>query len=239
MTTTAEIWAAVNRLTLPQQVQISREVATLFELDDVPSQYGECNVASYRAATVKAGRVPSLWQQATNALTGGEVGGTGSKPLRERSPADLDLMEIRAIIRDTTRHELHTLRGSAARGEFDPGEIRALARVVIDADEDLWWWGYRFEQWCRLLETYLHLSEHRAKPVRLRNTACPRCQISQVVTAEEDDEPRVVPALIVDFSPDGYVRAAECLHCGAAWFRGEQLEQLAREVSAQSERIGA
>jgi hypothetical protein len=236
------VWRAVDRLTQSQRREVGRRLEDGAWLDELAAQDGgACNIRSYRAATARWATIPSLWDQATAALVGGEIGGSGSKPLRERSPADLDLMEIRAIIRDMTRHELHARGHKTAKGPdgldvpFDPSEIRTLASLAIQKDgpEQMWWWEYRFDQWGRLLENYLHAAEHVAKPVHLRNTACPLCAARQVVSDDEGDDGRkVVPALVVDFSQDGYVRAAECLACGAAWFRGEQLEELAEQVGA-------
>lgn len=259
--TVADVWAAIHTLIEPHQHHLQRTTEEAHWLDEATQQLtqatqghnGTCNIPTYRRATATkaaaethTGTIPSLWDQSTTALTGGETSnnGAGTKPLRERSPADLDLIEIRTLIRDTTRTELHK-RGHHTPHQpdgtptpFTTTEIHTLAQHVTTENPDqLWWWEYRFAQWSRLLENYLHIAEHKAKPVRLRNTACPRCDARQYVT--DDDEPMVVPALIVDFSPDGYVRACECLNCGMAWFRGEQLEQLAAEIGAQGGRMTA
>jgi hypothetical protein len=233
---TEQLWAAVAKLTQPTRVMLARDeedAAWIYELD------GSCSVAAYRAATGRWAEVPSLWQQSVDALTNGSEGGLGSKPLRERSPADLDLMEIRSIIRGTTRHELERLGCKTARGKngervpFDQKEMRSLASLVIAKEPDeLWWWTYRFESWGRLLEGHLQAVERKAKPMRLRNSACPACSAKQV-TIEGEDGPIVVPALVVDFTSDGYARACECLACGHAWFRGEQMEELASDLGCK------
>lgn len=251
------LWAAVDRLTKPSRVAIRRAadadwLADLGEsLRDLAArEEGWCSVPLYRSAVARleAGQtgtavVPSLWDQSTDALNGGgESGGTGSTLLQERSPADLDLMEIRAIIRDTTRHELAQRGWKPIHGDdpFKPEEIRELGRRVTQTTPaDLWWWEYRFDQWGRLLETYLRAVEHHRPQIRLRNVSCPLCRTRWVRVGEdgqliqpgrpvEGDVYRVSP-LVVDFR-DGYVRAARCDACGATWFRGDQLHQLAEHL---------
>lgn len=250
MTDTGPLWVAVDRLTKPSRVQVQRATDAEWLADSTAlitqiqagRRDGACSVAAYRAAagmreaaTTRWATVPSLWDQSTVALTGGEIGGGDSKPLRERSPADLDLMEIRALIRDTTRHELEARgakTGKYPNGErvpFQQTEMRALAVLVGAEPDGLWWWVYRFDQWGRLLETYLHAAEHHPNTTRLRNTACPECA-ARHATVETEDGMKVVPALCIDFTSDGYVRAAECSNCGHAWFRGREMERLAEQV---------
>lgn len=222
----ARLWAAVDRLTKPSQHRIVR--------DDEPSEWLLAQPVRSAAVVSSYGIVPSLWEQAAGALVGGEVGGgTGTKPLRERSPADLDLMEIMSIIRETVRTELAE-RDTDPLPATVPGQIRRLASVVIRADPDHgWWWEYRFAQWARVLETYLHNAEHTPKMTRLRNSACPSCAARQM-TIEGEDGPVVVPVLVVDFTADGLVRACECMACGRAWFRGVQMEMLAAELGCEA-----
>lgn len=232
----AAIWTAVDLLTKVRKVDVVRvgDADWLEDLADPMSGLRVCDVAAYRAATRRIGDELSLWDQATQALATGMDEGGGS-PLRERSPADLALMEIRGIIRDTTRMELekravktrYTTHGRPA--DFNQNEIRSLAsRVIADSEPDLEWWEYRFAQWARLLQTYLHAHEHQPKSVRLRNSPCPACRTRQI-TIESDNGPIVVPAILIDFR-DGMVRAAECTACGATWFRGPDLEALAEEL---------
>lgn len=248
MTDHSAIWDAVDRLTKPRRQKLDRAPGTdsawLAEITiwlrklAAPHE-GTCDVPTYRAATAaqKAATqthalIPSLWDQSTTALHGTEIAtDRGNKPLRERTIADLDLMEIRSIIRDTTRRELETrgTRTHGTQGVFNPHEIRALASLITaDTKADHAWWQYRFDQWGRLLETYLHAAEHQARPVRLRNAPCPNCRTRQI-TIDQDGEQVVAPPLIIDFR-DGYIRAAECSHCGHTWFRGDQLEELARAL---------
>jgi hypothetical protein len=235
----AAVWAAVDKLTKDTRQKVLRagDADWRVAFDEATRV---CVVAQYRAAFEAATSgyaiIPSLWEQSTIALTGGEVqAGRGSKPLRERSIADLDLMEIRSIIRDTTRHELErlgekTLRNAdGSKVAFHPNEMRRFASLALEKEPDRAdWWQYRFEAWGRLLTTYLRNAEHQARPVYLRNSACPTCRTRQV-TIDRDGEPTVVPALVIDFR-DGYVRAAQCQACDTTWFRGPDLEQLAADL---------
>lgn len=222
----ARIWTAVDSITKPTRVPVRRaddpEWLTHIRLstDEV-----SCSLLAYRAATAPWGTIPSLWDQSSNALTHGNE--TQERPggnQAERAPCDIDLMEIRAIIRETT--ELELFRRHQPRTGDVPQRIRRLAATVITHEPaELWWWEYRFASWARLLATYLRALDASVKPVRLRNSACPLCKTRQV-TVESDYGPVVVPALVIDFR-DGYVRAAECSACGASWFRGEDLMTLA------------
>lgn len=239
MTEAAAVWRAVSALVDPEHRRIERvqDADWLDELAGLFRQRGLCDVAAYRAATRAHAVIPSLWDQATEALATRTDDGTGSKPLRERSPADLDLMEIRSLIRDTTRGELEkrgtkTLMDKSGRqATFKAAvEIRGLAsKVTADPDEDLSWWEYRFASWARLLSNYLRAAEHAPRSVRLRNAPCPVCRIKQV-TIEQGGEMVVAPPILIDFR-DGMVRAATCDACSASWFRGPDLERLALELN--------
>lgn len=246
-TTTGPVWAAIAKLIDPTNVPVERaaDADWLAELgDDIfdikQGKHGVCYVPAYRAACAReaaaqarTAAVPSLWDQATDALTTGSEGGTGTTPLRERSPADLDLMEIRCIIRSTTWHELKTRAKAADHPlpEDVPSQLRRLASIVTRDDaENLDWWEYRFASWARLLEAYLQAAERKPKPVRLRNTPCPLCR-SQYVLVEEDGETFRVPPIVIDYR-DGHIRAAQCEACSNTWFRGNELGALASLVGA-------
>lgn len=233
------LWAAVDRLTKPSRVPLERVADPEWLNDLAAPSWGSCNVGAYRAATATWATVPSLWDQATAALTtGSEAGGTGSSPLRERSPLDVDLMEVRGIIRDTVRHELAERDRQPIPADV-PAQLRRLASIVLRDDPDnLWWWEYRFQQWGRLLETYLRAAEHTARPTRLRNTPCPLCRVKQIRVETESGDKQLVPPIVVDFR-DGYIRAARCEACSASWFRGDELHELARLVTTEEGKISA
>jgi hypothetical protein len=233
MLTTEALWIAVDLLTKPTRVQVARTPDKALTDELAAGNRGVCDVTAWRSTTTGWATVPSLWDQATAALTAGLGASTGSKPFRERSPCDVDLMEIRGIIRDTTRRELIRMY-SHLLPRTVPGQIRRLASVAVTKDpEHTDWWVYRFESWGRLLETYLNLVEHQGKPTRLRGTSCPVCG-SRVTLIEGGGGVVVAPALIVEYRY-GYVRSASCGECGHAWFRGQQLEELARLVNPGGE----
>lgn len=246
---TSSVWAAVDKLTKPTRQKVQRAGDPDWHTTFTDPTAKLCVVAHYRAAfeaaTAGYAIIPSLWDQSTIALHGGEIQvGRGSKPLRERSIADLDLMEIRAIIRETVRHHREDWGELGARpdrwAEFTPTEIRHFASTALTraanpercgicrSTHTIDFWRYRFESWARLLENYLRAAEHQARPVRLRNSTCPTCRTRQI-TIDLDGEAVVVPALVIDFR-DGYVRAATCAACGDTWFRGDDLERLAADL---------
>lgn len=204
--------------------------------------------------------VAPLWQlleQADSSRSGKDRGTQGSRP-----PADLEVIELRATIRDIivdalAGHDLkpHTTgvtrqqREAAAhqrQAELTyrlpagypptttpapltvdvPASIRQLATTIATVgDEDLTaWWRYRVDSWCRQITHALHLTDD-PQPRRIRDTACPTCQATHV-TVTTDGESERVPALLIDFA-GAYIRAAECSACGASWFRGAALAELA------------
>lgn len=222
------LWAAVDAITKPTRRALLRDTNGDGVTNIATDRYGGayCDISAYRAATTHRVTIPSLWDQSTEALATGDSETTDSRPanINARTPIDVELMEIRSVIADTTAHELG-LRHLKMPGTV-PGNLRRLAAHVVGYDPDqLWWWEYRFQSWARLLGTYLHAQQNQPRPVRLRNAACPECKIRQVVI-ESDGGPVVAPPLLIDFR-GGYVRAAECSGCGAAWFRGDDLHALA------------
>lgn len=223
------LWEAVDSITKPTQQRVDREpdeADWLRDLADDPT-LTVCDVATYRAATVSFGEVPSLWRQAETALqTGMEAGEGGNRtPLRERSPADLDLMETMLTIRESMAWQLPG-RGIVPRGGV-PTQMRQLAaHVATNEPQHVAWWTYRFAQWSRMLARYLRAVETGPKPVRLRNAPCPECGTRQI-TLPTDDGPKVVPPILIDFTEAGWIRAATCSACMATWWRGEDLHRLA------------
>ena len=227
-TETEALWSAVDAITKPTKRKLDRspEAEWLEALRHDPD-ITVCDVATYRAATLAYGEIPSLWDQATWALTTGseQTEGGGQTPLRERSPADLNLMETMADIREAVKLQLE---GRNVRPEgTTPAQMRRLASTLIRLGntEHVEWWTFRFAQWARVLATYLQAVDRAPKPVRLRNAPCPLCRTRQVVVVE-DGERKVYPPILIDFE-GGWIRAARCQACGHAWFRGNDLGQLA------------
>lgn len=233
------LWTAVDAITKPTRRKVDRDTDAdwLHELRD-GTGITLCDVAAYRAATLAYGEIPSLWDQATWALTTGseQTEGGGQTPLRERSPADLNLMETMSDIREAVRLQLEG-RNVKPEGTV-PQQMRRLASTLVRLgnSEHVEWWTFRFSQWARVLMTYLQALDRMPKPVRLRNAPCPLCRTRQV-TVVEDGERKVYPPILIDFE-DGWIRAAQCTACGAAWFRGNDLGQLANLLEDQG-RISA
>jgi hypothetical protein len=197
----AQIWAGVDELTKVSTVAIER--------DDGTRTYA---------------KIPSLWEQSNVAISGRADVNVRTGSAAERSPVDLNLLEVRSLIRNTTQRAIRTRQQIPRPGV--PAQLRQLASLVVgEAPDRHWWWAYRFPSWARLLRTYLDLSERTPMPVRLRGSACPSCGTRQVST-ESDDGLVIVPALVIDFR-QGFVRAAECAACHAHWWRGAELEALA------------
>lgn len=235
--TKERLWAAVDRLTRSQRQRVDREPESaewLRDLADDPS-LTVCDVAAYRAATVSFGEIPGLWQQATEALTtGSEQQAGGSKPLRERSPADLDLMETMLTIRETLGWQLPG-RGLEWRRPGDiPDMMRQFAaHLVTNEPQHIPWWLEYFEMWGRILAKYLRALELQPRPVRLRNAPCPICKTRQAFIEDERTGERIaVPPILVDFE-NGWIRCATCIVCMSTWWRGDQLGELATQIETQ------
>lgn len=207
------LWAAVDGLVNPRPVRLFRD-----------------------AGTADWTSVPALWRQLVESVgTGSRRGGRSTS--RAWSPVDLECMELAATIRETvvdalTGHDERPVTvGQKPARVLLPESLRHLASVVTATqDDDLaGWWVYRVRSWTRQISHVLQL-EIDPQPRRIRDTSCPECQASHV-TLPGQDGPERVPALLIDFT-DGYVRAASCTACGAAWFRGQSLVDLADLIEA-------
>lgn len=200
------IWVSVDALTLPTKRLVPR--------DD---------------GTTTPALILSLWDQATESLAHGSEGDGGARwgSLSEYSPMDLNLMEVRAIIAETTLREV--TKRSLERRPTTPGQLRQLAVHVIGYEvEALWWWEYRFSSWARQLSTYLRAAEREVKPIRLRNSPCPRCG-AQSVLVDGDDGEVIAPPIVIAFR-EGHVQGAQCEACSYTWFRGDALSELAQAL---------
>lgn len=239
-TETDALWLAVDSLTKPSTRRLTRtdETEALQDLQkrvewNSSHAYRQCSVAAYReaqavykTAVTSHGTIPSLWKQAEAAVSGGAEKAEGQpSPKATRSPADLALMETMADIREAIQNNLAG-RGLKPRPTV-PEQIRQLAANLKAEHVD--WWTFRFAQWQRVLESYLQAVENGPKPVRLRSAPCPECGAKSVLV-DTDDGPVVASPLLIDFR-DGYVRAATCSACSHAWWRGEELLELAERIA--------
>lgn len=228
-----QLWEAVDKITLASERRVLREQdAEIVEQYAADPSLRMCHVDAYRAATASFGTVPALWEQAELALTTGseKTDGGGRTPLRERSPADLDLMETMLTIRESMAWQLKGRHVTPREGIMP--QMRQLAsHVVAHEPGHVDWWRFRFEQWARILTRHLHALDAGPRPVRLRNSQCPNCSAKTVVTDGPDGTPVVAPPILIDFTSEGFIRAAECTACHHAWFRGEQMAQLAEDLA--------
>ena len=203
--TTAALWAAVDALTQPRQIRLTR--------DNGQHDWTQ---------------TPSLWQQLTDALPTGQEQGTGGHSSSYRTPISVDCLDLRTDIHTTVLdalhgHDQHPRRNGIA---IDiPASIRHLASIVIATNDDdlTHWWTWRITHWSQKIIITLGV-ERPPQPRRIRDTPCPLCHATHI-TLKGADGPQRVPALLIDFA-DGLIRAAECGACSAAWFRGDPLLDL-------------
>jgi hypothetical protein len=178
-----------------------------------------------RYAQMKTGHatVPSLWDQSTDALCSSTADkAEGSSGSVHRTPCDLDLMEVRADIREAVDFNI-AKRGEKPTGTV-PEQIRHLTSMIIrDEPHAVEHWEYRFAQWGRILAAHLQAVQAQPKPRRIRGVACPECHVRTVLVEDATGEMVNVPPIVVDFR-DGLIRAAECTGCGTTLaFRGEEM----------------
>lgn len=242
------LWSAVDRLTQSTRIPVERATDADWLIDAAVEQAeiaagrrdGACSVPAYRAAMAREAAatsgyatVPSLWDQAVQALGVGSEntgGGASSSPLRERSPADLDLMEILSQVREAIRDEWDV----TSETPIEAPEIRRFTSSIRTGHDE---WARRFTSWCRSIETYLHVLRDEPKPFRLRETPCPLCGMEWI---RVDEHGRAKPngeflarPIKVDFAGSS-VRAAICEACGTAWWRGADLHRLAALVRSDT-----
>jgi len=114
--TTAALWAAVDALTQPRQIRLTR--------DNGQHDWTQ---------------TPSLWQQLTDALPTGQEQGTGGHSSSYRTPISVDCLDLRTDIHTTVLdalhgHDQHPRRNGIA---IDiPASIRHLASIVIATNDD-------------------------------------------------------------------------------------------------------
>lgn len=204
------IRAAVSRLTEPVDLPI--------QMDDGTTSYGT---------------VPSLWDMAEDALAMGSETSDVIVSRPHRSPIDLNLMEIRKTIAEFTQHELqrfHREHGTPLDLAVPmPAQIQALAGAAITWEKDeLDFWAHRFGQWMRVIANYLE-PVNRANRMR---SPCPRCLVDRVRVDFGMGEVLAYPILI-RMHHDRVIHYAQCQNadCGATWFRGDALHQLAEELA--------
>lgn len=251
------LWAAVDRLTQPSTRRLFRagdpDVVEALAADlrrqetarlaaaarpkvrnpVIVAGVSQHQLASYARATKGHATVPSLWDQAVDALTASSSDkAEGSSGSVHRTPLDVTLMEQMADMREAMAVNLGQRKLKPR--DTVPAQMRQLAAHVAGHEpQHIAWWTFRFEQWARVLAVYLQAVQQQPKPRRIRGVACPECQVRSVVVEDATGQPVRVPPIVIDFH-EGYIRAAECTGCGAtlAW-RGEQMWELADRLQQQ------
>lgn len=229
---------ALDRLILPTRVQITRDDAKK-EWRTVPALWNQL----LRSAG---------W---SGSNSGG--GAFGSRPVISAGAVDL-IIEIATAVseraeeigRTTWVKELvctctpyRACQGNTWRSvrHNTAVELRAIAADFVSErpDADVFsWWVEAIIKWERDIKTTLGLNP--ALPRNLRKTTCPNCMASMVQVKDGSGEAVRTSALTVAWTcppgqqhnadTDWTVRAIECLHCGHAWFRGSDLEELVDQI---------
>lgn len=245
MSNSVALWAAVDRIVEPRHVHMDRDS----DLDESWDKgRGWCDVTAYRAATSRHGLIPSLWEQAEDAVNGkgDNDGARGSVPARERSIADWALLEHLAAVKESVRM-FAVAYGDPPKPHDQPfyarGEIRHLASLMIQKEppDQLPLYVYRVEQWGRVLARLLNQTDG-PKPCRPR-VRCAECGSGMIAvqnpeTTDPDDRIMVWPVVITHMLVNGAyrVRGAQCDACGHWWWPGDLAEAYGLEDGTEATR---
>jgi hypothetical protein len=233
------LWAAVDGLVKPRHVKLLRDTGAA-DWTTVPPLWQQleaaltCGMESGKAARSTVHRVPlnvGAYELAADIrdILVDALAGHDEKPLRD-GPTTKQLAAIAAQRAAERTYGLYVIELTPLPPQgriLVPASLRHLASIVTAiGDEDLiGWWIYRVTSWSRQIIHVLRLEE-APQPRRIRDTSCPMCAATHVTTRNPDGEKIREPALLIDFT-DGMVRAASCSACGASWFRGDALVDLA------------
>ena len=205
--TPRDLWDAVDRLTRPTTIRLLR--------DD--------------GATERV-QVPSLLDQLTEALDGGETGGARGVP-SSRPPTDAAalslLIEIAGTVRDACRErgikrKLDTDRDlrqlvSAVNRDGDPAVITACTDLV--------------HSWCARIKATI--SNDPDRTWRMHGAACRVCSSTTIPVWDTDGTETRQPALIVH-STDGRIDRIDCGFCGST-LTGPDLVDIVRRAPRAAE----
>lgn len=169
---------------------------------------------------------PSLWDQLAEA-TRASTETTNGRSSTTRLPIDPELLDLRSEIITCTTHTLHAY-GLRPRPDL-PASLRLLAASAIGdlADaltQDVRHWTHRARRALGLAGPL---------PRRIRGASCPDCGTTRTQITTTDGDTQHAPSLLIDFT-DGLVRAVTCTACGATWFRGTDLIELADTLTDAS-----
>jgi hypothetical protein len=228
---TEPLWSTVDAITKPTSMRLWRAERSVEEPGDLFADYltrrvGSCDVAAYRASMRNHGTVPSLWAQAQQALykTGETLDGNRS-PLRTRSPADVALMMVMRDIRELVAEFFkQDDKADVPTVEQLPEKLRHMASEILRRQAGVDLWGYRLEQFRRLLESHLQAVDRGPKPMRLR-VRCPLCK-TETITITDLEGNEIVARPILAVYRDGGLRCMECQACTATWWPGAGIHEL-------------
>lgn len=123
-------------------------------------------------------------------------------------------------------------RRSAARPLHDTtSDLRQLAAVIVtNGDQQLVdHWVGRYRGWVSQAAAALTADDESVDVRGVRGHACPTCR-ALWVTSVRDRETFRDPALVISFR-DGQVLHITCRACEAGWWRGEDVDQLTRQIA--------
>ena len=123
--TTAALWAAVDALTQPRQIRLTR--------DNGQHDWTQ---------------TPSLWTQLTDAIPTGQEQGTGGHSSSYRIPISVDCLDLRTDIHTTTLDALRAIREKPEAADRQRGNAAATYAVTfIRLRGGLWRAVLTIDQW--------------------------------------------------------------------------------------------
>lgn len=204
---TADIWAAVDRLTQPQRQRLERDTGG-----------------------VEWVRLPSLLDQLAEAVKS-LTSSAGPGKQQSRPPLNVDCM---SLLLEITEAAGEFLREHRIKRKFELGDdLRQVASklTVIGDDDQSDWWVDECRHWAARIR--LMISNNPDRPWNLHGLPCPDCGAKTVPDVTADGSAVRVPAVVVEWAR-GYVRAVTCRSCDAVWLRGAELEDLAEKILANT-----
>lgn len=219
---TGDLWKWVDRLTRDRRQRLVRRAPGMKE-------------------RVEYVDVPSLWTQLVEAQASTNAGGgKGKASTGSRAPLDLAITSFMAEVQADVVRALREL-GSPARIEITErgtvcdlrAELRHLPAVVVSASrpELVDRWAGRYRRWVARAEEALTIDDEESVDLRgVRGHACPTCR-ALWVTSERDGELYRDAALVIAFR-DGQVQHVTCRACGTGWWRGDDVDELTRQLAS-------
>lgn len=202
---TSGLWPAVDALTNPTRTKLRRDDGTVDHVE-----------------------LDSLWVQLCDAVGNSGEGGTGSSKPGSRPPADLEaltlLLHIEWVVAMGCRTYRIPFEHTEPVKERVGRTLRSWVSAVVSAKGDVGTLEAQIRKWVgQIRDTVIG---DRIRPRRLRGHRCITCGSAGIRRDNADGEPTIVWPLMLTFSEDGQVRAAECEACGEVFWRGDDLHRL-------------